>query len=300
MITIGNRDYPETIDGVLAKPALIKMLRDILRKGYDINLLDFYEAKFDPKTMYRRFFAENSRETINVSGAVFDAAHALEGKWDDGRWADVIDDARSEIAARLKHDAIHRMYTSKEFKAYHAAQGGRERRVDDEATEEPDRLPPKIVRVAKRIGIADAEGLRIYIAALSKHGAERVRPVAQKLLKDNGVTLKVATFNEFLFRGGFATRADVTQPEPLGATPPKVTLNRRTLGVCGFGNMRTDKAFSRIRTFVLAMERKDKRSAEVVFAKILKDEPIDSVLHGDKMLDLFKRMKKRKAFEIVQ
>lgn len=301
MKIIGNKKYPTTVEGVMAKATLGKMFREQLKAEHNLSHLEFLEARFDPMELYRRYLDRNAPDAINVSNAIFEAASALKDKWEDAGWSKVVDDARDEVDEMLCFDSLGRFYNSAPFKAYHEAQGGTPLKLGDAPfDDEPDRLPPKIVQAAKRLDIENVEGLRLYIGALEQHGAEKAKPAGQKLLRAEGLSIKLATVNEFLFRAGFAKRSKAPQPEPLGAAAPQVKLNKKVLQVCGFENLRGDKPMGRIRDMILAIVRRDKRAAEMVFAKILKDEPKTSLLHNDKFADLIKRMKKRKAFELVR
>ena len=300
MKIIGNRKYPSTVEGVLAKKELAKFLRAQLKTDYNLNHLDFLLAPYDPMTLYQTYIHPSAKDQINLSAGDLRDAIALQDKWDDPSWPGVIKELRKSISELIDRDTLHRMYTSPAFKAYHAAHGGREPNVMDETSDdEPDRLPPKVVRAAQRLGISDADKLRIYIGHLEKFGAEKARDYGQKLLRKEGVRIKLKTVNEFLFHAGFATKSNAVQPETLGAVAPQVKLNKKKLQICGFQNLLSDKALGRIRGLVLALSRKDKRGAEMVFAKILKEEPKTSLLHGAKLTDLIKQMKKVKAFEIL-
>ena len=238
---------------------------------------------------------------MNVAGTLFADIDELKGKWDDPEWPNVIRAVRNEMYSMLQFDILQRFYQSEASLNYHASQGGTERKDGDPfEDDEPDRMPPKIIQAAKRLGVKNPEALRVYIAALEKHGIAQSESVGKKLLRDEGLTIKLRVLNQFLVEAGFAKPAKTTQPETLGAAAPQVKLNRKILQVCGFQNLRGDKPMSRIREMILALLNKDKRSAELAFAKILKEEPKDSHLHGDKLIDLMKRMKKRKAFELVR
>ena len=50
---------------------------------------------------------------------------------------------------------------------------------------------------------------------------------------------------------------------------------------------------------MLSMHHKDKKGAEVVYGKLLKEEPKSSFLHDTNIIELMKAMKKRKAFEVL-
>ncbi|MEO0766297.1 MAG: hypothetical protein AAFY75_09770 [Pseudomonadota bacterium] len=301
MKVIGNKKYPDKVDGVLAKPGIAKVFRAFVKEQQVSEILEFYEAPYNPEKMYWQFLRRDAPKAINVGAGAFRDADDLKGKWDDPDWSEVINSARNEMYQMLQFDILLRFWSSDIFNAYHASQGGAPRQKNDSHTDdEPAPMPPKIMQAAKRLGVKDVESLRIYVAAMEKHGLAQVAPVGKKLLRKEGLSIKLSVLNQFLIEAKIAKPAKTAQPEALGQAVSEVRLNRKALGICGFENMRSDKALARIRAFILAMEKKDKRAAEVAFAKIMKEEPPTSLLNGYKLIDLFKAMKKRRAFELTQ
>lgn len=299
MITIGNKRYPNDFDGIMAKSTLEGFLRDQLKAEYDYHLMEFLEEKFDPEHLFNTYLQNSLDKGVNIPGKLFAKAAALAGDWDNKDWVGLVNDARNFIKALMRDNAIERMFKTKQFLDYHKAQGGTLTRAAVAPEEQSSPEAPKVVQAAKRLGIKNTEALRVYIGALEKHGAANVRPVAQKLLRSEGVKVKVEILNEFLFKGGFATRSNIPQPEDPSAGGPQVSLNKKALIICGFENLHGKKPLERIRQIILSMHHKDKKSALMTYTKLLKDEPKSSFLHTTDIVDLMKTMKKRKAFEVL-
>ncbi|WP_299731578.1 hypothetical protein [uncultured Tateyamaria sp.] len=286
----------------MRKSKLNELLQAQLKAEFDYHLYEFLEEKFDPEYLYNTYLQNSLPKGVNIPGKLFTAADALAGDWNHKGWAKVVTAARTHIKGLIELNALERMYKSEEFLAYHKAQGGTmDTPANMPADEgENDKKAPPVIRAAKQLRIQNVELLRKYIAALNKFGPPTIRPVAEKMLRAEKSKLKVDTLNEFLYEGGFAKRMKGPEAEPLQAQTPEIKLNKKALQVCGFQNLKGDKPLDRIRAFILAMHRKDKTTAEVIFGKIMKDEPLNSLLNGDKLIDIFKRMQKRKAFETIQ
>ncbi|MEM8578282.1 MAG: hypothetical protein AAGF60_10555 [Pseudomonadota bacterium] len=300
MLRIGNLEYPDTTEGILAKSSLSKLYRAFLKTRHGEYMLNFYEAKINPERLYNQYFDPNSIDALNLTDKTNRAAQALRGKWDHKGWAQVIKAARNEIYLLLDSNFRNDFYNSKFFKAYHLKQGGTEADFNNKrTTETPDAMGSPLMKVANRLGVTNYEALRVYAINLERKGGEAMRAAGQKILSADRLRLKVETMNEVLFENGLAKRPDIVQPEPLGAEGAKVVLHKKLLILCGFENLKGAKPLERIEQMVLCMQRKDKKGAELVFGKLLKDEPKSSFLHNTTIIELMKTMKKRKAFEVL-
>lgn len=300
MHRIGKLSYPDSIEGMLSNRSINKMFRAFLETRYGDYMMDFVEAKFNPERLYTTYLNQEAADAVNLPAPLFEAADALRGKWDHPGWAKVIKLARVEILRLMQRNFFFDFYQSDIFRDYHLQQGGSPADFDEIPEDDGnDNLPPKLVRVAQRLGIKNVEALRVYAINLERKGGEAVRAAGQKILNADGVRLKIETVNEVLFEAGIAERPDIVQPETLGSEGPKVMLHKKALILCGFENLQGKKPMERIEQMILSMQHKDKKGAELAFGKLLKEEPRSSFLHNTTIIELMKTMKKRKAFEIL-
>ncbi|MEO0381786.1 MAG: hypothetical protein AAF252_16075 [Pseudomonadota bacterium] len=300
MQKIGKLTYPDTIEGILSKRSINQLFREFLGTRGGVYMMDFCEAKFNPEVLYKTYLDEEADDALNLPSKMFEAARALRGKWDHPGWAKIVKLARVEMIRLLSSNFQSDFFSSEIFQEYHLQQGGS--LADFGVIPEDkgdDNLPPKFVRVAERLGIKNTEALRVYVIELERKGGEKMRAAGEKMLRADGVRIKIETVNEVLFESGVAVRPDIVQPETLGAGGPQVTLHKKALILCGFENLHGQKPMERIQQMVLSMHRKDKKGAEVAYGKLLKEEPKSSFLHNTTILDLMKTMKKRKAFEVL-
>ncbi|WP_299606125.1 hypothetical protein [uncultured Tateyamaria sp.] len=212
MIGFGEKTYPDTIETIVRDKALLGVFQDFLKGVMADENINMYLAPHEPEVVYERFIREGSAEQVNVPGGLFATANALAGQaeedpqyWQHPDWVDILESFRSMCAKNLTNDKLSQFWRSKQFKKHHVANGGKPEDLSSPRNNlEDPTAPPLWQQAAEHFQFKNAKVMQAYITAFERHGADRTRTVAVKLLKAEGSKLTPNIFNKVLVKYGFA------------------------------------------------------------------------------------------------
>ncbi|MEO0379141.1 MAG: hypothetical protein AAF252_02660 [Pseudomonadota bacterium] len=184
MPKIDNITYPEESLDMLADQHIGPMYRAYLDKKHcewTYRYIDEAMKKRDPKAQFKKFFAENAKFAINVSGESLSAARrfAAAKDWKNKGWKEVYDLADTLVlrVANGEHDSI--FYQKDEaFKKHHIYM--LEKRM----------LRQKYPALLTELNTADKKAVA-NVAALLQSDKGRGTKAVKALAKKNKVTKKV-------------------------------------------------------------------------------------------------------------
>jgi len=310
------------MSGILRTKKLLNALFKFTLKEHSVENLLFLMEEFDPEKMHAKYFEEDSRREINLSFAAMGPIRQLAAAkdWRNPAWADHIKVAKNQIRELMEKDTLLRFFKSKEFWDLHVANGGsRDENYAD--LPEPELKPWE--RAAEHFKLKTRSALLKYIDKFEREGETATIGLADRLLRSEGKKMNAHQFNLQLIAEGFAekprnfegTPAPTPEPEDpadslaeideetgeeilVDVSGIEIKLHSQALRKCGFKQLNKTADFERIRDMVRAYLAKDRQEAIKLYERILKVEKGNKTLDMTTFVEIMKKMRKTKAFEV--